>query len=45
MSRQACALLCCLAGALGPRMEAIALAVLPALFKVLVITVQVCSLH
>ena len=40
VSRQACQLVGALAAALGLRMEAAALAFLPALFKVVVITVQ-----
>ena len=43
VSRQACHLLCVLAATLGARFEPLALAFLPALFKVLVITVQVGS--
>ena len=45
VSRQACHLLCVLAATLGARFEPLALAFLPALFKVLVITVQVGAIQ
>lgn len=44
VSRQACHLISVLSEHMGPRLEPLALAFLPALFKVVVITVQV-SIH
>ncbi len=41
VSRQACQLICVLSQALGSQFDSLAVQILPALFKVLVITVQV----
>ncbi len=41
MSRQACQLICVLSQAMGSQFDSLAVQILPALFKVLVITVQV----
>ena len=41
MSRQACQLICALSQAMGSQFDSLAVQILPALFKVLVITVQV----
>lgn len=41
VSRQACQLICVLSQAMGSQFDSLAVQILPALFKVLVITVQV----
>lgn len=41
MSRQACQFICVLSQAMGSQFDSLAVQILPALFKVLVITVQV----
>lgn len=41
MSRQACQLICVLSQAMGSQFDSLAVQIMPALFKVLVITVQV----
>lgn len=45
MSRQACQLICILSQAMGSQFDSLAVQLLPALFKVLVITVQVQRSH